>query len=95
MILVLTDITPLKQREEMAWHQANHDELTGLPNRRLLGENARRLLSVAMRRDRLAALMVLDLDGFKEVNDTFGHDYGDAMLRGSRCACRWRCASTT
>jgi diguanylate cyclase (GGDEF)-like protein/PAS domain S-box-containing protein len=81
MILVLTDITPLKQREEMAWHQANHDELTGLPNRRLLVENARRLLSVAMRRDRLAALMVLDLDGFKEVNDAFGHDYGDAMLR--------------
>jgi diguanylate cyclase (GGDEF)-like protein/PAS domain S-box-containing protein len=81
MILVLTDITPLKQREELAWHQANHDELTGLPNRRLLGENARRLLSVTMRRDRLAALMVLDLDGFKEVNDAFGHAYGDAMLR--------------
>jgi diguanylate cyclase (GGDEF)-like protein/PAS domain S-box-containing protein len=81
MILVLTDITPLKQREELAWHQANHDELTGLPNRRLLVENARRLLSVAMRRDRLAALMVLDLDGFKEVNDAFGHAYGDAMLR--------------
>ena len=81
MILVLTDITPLKQREEMAWHQANHDELTGLPNRRLLVENARRLLSVAMRRDRLAALMVLDLDGFKDVNDAFGHAYGDAMLR--------------
>ena len=81
MILVLTDITPLKQREEMAWHQANHDELTGLPNRRLLVENARRLLSVARRRDRLAALMVLDLDGFKEVNDAFGHAYGDAMLR--------------
>lgn len=81
MILVLTDITPLKQREELAWHQANHDELTGLPNRRLLVENARRLLSVAMRRDRLAALMVLDLDGFKDVNDAFGHAYGDAMLR--------------
>ena len=81
MILVLTDITPLKQREEKAWHQANHDELTGLPNRRLLVENARRLLSVAMRRDRLAAVMVLDLDGFKDVNDAFGHAYGDALLR--------------
>ena len=81
MILVLTDITLLKRREELAWHQANHDELTGLPNRRLLVENARRLLSVAMRRKRLAALMLLDLDGFKEVNDAFGHAYGDTLLR--------------
>jgi diguanylate cyclase (GGDEF)-like protein/PAS domain S-box-containing protein len=81
MILVLTDITTLKRREELAWHQANHDELTGLPNRRLLVENARRLLSVAMRRRRLAALMLLDLDGFKEVNDVFGHAHGDTLLR--------------
>jgi diguanylate cyclase (GGDEF)-like protein/PAS domain S-box-containing protein len=81
MILVLTDITALKRREELAWHQANHDELTGLPNRRLLVENARRLLSVAMRRKRLAALMLLDLDGFKEVNDVFGHAHGDTLLR--------------
>lgn len=81
MILVLTDITALKRREELAWHQANHDELTGLPNRRLLVEHARRLLSVAMRQKRLSAVLVLDLDGFKEVNDIFGHSHGDALLR--------------
>jgi len=80
-ILVLTDITSLKRREELAWHQANHDDLTGLPNRRQLGEHARRLLSVAMKQRRLAAVLVLDLDGFKEINDLFGHSYGDNLLK--------------
>ena len=81
LILVLTDITLLKRREELAWHQANHDELTGLPNRRLLVEHSRRLLSVAMRQKRMAAVLVLDLDGFKDVNDVFGHAFGDTILR--------------
>lgn len=80
-ILVLTDITSLKRREELAWHQANHDDLTGLPNRRQLGEHARRLLSVALKQRRLAAVLVLDLDGFKEINDLFGHSYGDNLLK--------------
>ena len=80
-ILVLTDITSLKRREELAWHQANHDDLTGLPNRRQLSEHARRLLSVALQKRRLAAVLVLDLDGFKEINDLFGHSYGDNLLK--------------
>ena len=80
-VLVLTDITSLKRREELAWHQANHDDLTGLPNRRQLSEHARRLLSVALQKRRLAAVLVLDLDGFKEINDLFGHSYGDNLLK--------------
>jgi diguanylate cyclase (GGDEF)-like protein/PAS domain S-box-containing protein len=80
-ILVLTDITSLKRREELAWHQANHDELTGLPNRRQLGEPARRVLAAALQKRRLAAVLVLDLDGFKEINDLFGHHYGDGLLK--------------
>jgi diguanylate cyclase (GGDEF)-like protein/PAS domain S-box-containing protein len=80
-VLVLTDITSLKRREELAWHQANHDDLTGLPNRRQLSEHARRLLSVALQKRRLAAVLVLDLDGFKEINDLFGHTYGDNLLK--------------
>jgi len=81
MILVLTDITSLKRREELAWHQANHDDLTGLPNRRQLGDHARRVLAVSLQKRRLAAVLVLDLDGFKEINDLFGHTYGDGLLK--------------
>lgn len=62
-------------------HQSTHDTLTGLPNRVLLFEHARRALSGARREQRPVALFAVDLDGFKKVNDTFGHVIGDAMLR--------------
>jgi diguanylate cyclase (GGDEF)-like protein len=57
-------------------HQAVHDALTGLPNRSLLHQRAER----AFRGDALGAMLLIDLDRFKEVNDTLGHDYGDQLL---------------
>jgi diguanylate cyclase (GGDEF)-like protein len=70
-----------KRIEGRLVHVANHDQLTGLGNRVLLGERLRRTLSRARRKDTQAAVFFLDLDGFKDVNDTLGHDAGDALLR--------------
>jgi diguanylate cyclase (GGDEF)-like protein len=61
-------------------HQATHDTLTGLSNRAELHEHGARALATAARDDSLAALMLIDLDRFKEVNDTMGHEQGDRLL---------------
>ncbi len=63
------------------WQMANFDSLTSLPNRNLFFEHLRKGLKQARRRRRLFALLLVDLDGFKAVNDTFGHDMGDELLR--------------
>jgi diguanylate cyclase (GGDEF)-like protein len=69
-------------------HASQHDALTGLGNRKLLTEQLSRCLEEARRQDRLLALCVLDLDRFKEVNDTLGHQTGDRLLEvaGARLA---------
>ena len=66
---------------ERAEYLSNHDELTGLPNRRFFASLAERSLNEARRYDRRMALFYLDLDRFKLVNDTMGHEAGDALLR--------------
>lgn len=76
---VARDITEKKQAEEHA-RLAYHDTLTGLPNRRRLMDRIEHALARAKRYERLVAVLFLDLDSFKEVNDVLGHDIGDEVL---------------
>lgn len=80
-VLVFSDLSQLKAYQAEIQHLAFHDALTGLPNRRLLKERLTQALGQAERHQRQLALMYLDLDHFKEVNDTLGHDGGDELLR--------------
>ena len=81
MIGTISNIQSKKNSEQIIWHQANHDELTGLPNRKLFLELLNQEIKQAERNSNLIWLLFLDLDGFKEVNDTLGHDMGDRLLQ--------------
>lgn len=77
---VFSDITEKKKSEHLIWEQANFDALTKLANRHMLQDRLQQEIKKS-RRDNLAlALLIIDLDRFKEVNDTLGHDMGDVLL---------------
>jgi diguanylate cyclase (GGDEF)-like protein/PAS domain S-box-containing protein len=79
-IAIARDITERKASEEAIRHLAFHDSLTGLPNRRLLTDRLQRALSGSSRHGQYGALMFLDLDQFKQLNDMRGHEVGDLLL---------------
>lgn len=80
-VLVFTDITAQKQAEEELRYLASYDILTGLPNRALLMDRIYHGIEAAKRQRRSLALCFIDLDKFKQINDSLGHDIGDLLLK--------------
>jgi diguanylate cyclase (GGDEF)-like protein/PAS domain S-box-containing protein len=77
---IFSDITQLKLHERQLQHLAYHDALTGLPNRLLLSDRLSQAIAQARRSDKKLAVLYLDLDGFKPINDNYGHEKGDLVL---------------
>ena len=77
---VINDVTALKQRTALLEHEVNHDALTGLANRTLLWDRLEQAIHMAQCNKSLVATVLMDLNGFKKINDTFGHEAGDAVL---------------
>jgi diguanylate cyclase (GGDEF)-like protein/PAS domain S-box-containing protein len=80
MVGSMSDITEKKQSEQVIWHQANFDSLTQLPNRNMFTDRLGQEIAKCKRSGDKFALLFIDLDHFKEVNDTLGHNAGDLLL---------------
>ena len=95
-LALVSDITERKLSAELIWHQANYDTLTALPNRNMFQDRLSQEMKKARRDGLFLALLFIDLDQFKEINDRFGHEMGDALLveAASRIAACVRASDT-
>lgn len=93
---LFSDITQQKTNEELLWKQANLDPLTGLPNRRMFQDQLAREMKKSQRAGVPLGLLFLDMDRFKDVNDTLGHETGDELLKeaAARLTCCVRATDT-
>ncbi len=79
-VALFSDVSEKKKADEKIWRQANYDTLTQLPNRNMFTDRLNHEIKLAERNKLLLAILFLDLDRFKEINDNFGHDQGDLLL---------------
>lgn len=80
-VALISDVTDQRRARELINQQANFDPLTGLPNRRLMLDRLEQLIKQAMRAQTNLAVIYIDLDNFKDINDSRGHDFGDELLK--------------
>jgi predicted signal transduction protein with EAL and GGDEF domain len=91
----LVDVTKRTQIEQALQHQAFHDPLTDLPNRALFMDRLEHALARSNRQKQQSAVLFLDLDRFKIVNDSLGHEVGDLLLKGVAKRCKVACVPAT
>jgi len=90
-VVVFYDITDEKKIQEKIQYLAYHDPLTGLPNRLLLSDRIDMTIKHASRSNKKAAILFIDLDGFKKINDSLGHRIGDTLLRDAASRIKSHC----